>query len=154
MSYVEEVEDLNKKSVKARRAIEGGYEIVESPTPALLTVVEANDPRPANAKKIMQYKKAMTRTESLKFHADADYTDAEMLAEEEEVLKAKGLWIAELSAEDVKADVERIGLKGSPTKVKKIESVVLTGTDFKNIEPTENGINKLMHELIEDHTLG
>jgi electron transfer flavoprotein beta subunit len=154
VSYVEDVENLTKKSVRARRAIEGGYEIVESPTPAMLTVVQANDPRPANARKLMQYKKAMTRTELHKFHADADYTDAEMLAEEEEILKAKGLWIQELSAEDVKADSNRIGLKGSPTKVKKIQSVVLAGADFKNIEPTEVGINKLMHELIEDHTLG
>ena len=154
VSYVEDVEKLTKKLVRARRAIEGGYEIVESPTPAMLTVVDANNPRPAHAKKIMQYKKAMTRTELHKFHADADYTDAEMLMEEEEALKAKNLWIRELSAKDVKADVERIGLNGSPTKVKKIESVVLTGADFKNIEPTENGINKLIHELIEDHTLG
>lgn len=154
VSYVEEVEKLTKNSVKARRAIEGGFEIVESPTPVMLTVIEANEPRPAHAKRIMQFKKAMTRTELHKIHGDADYTDAEVLAEEEETLKKKGLWIEELSAEDVNADVERIGLKGSPTKVKKIESVVLTGSDFKNVEPTEAGINKLMHELIEDHTLG
>lgn len=154
ISYVEEVENLTGKSVRARRAIEGGYEIVESPLPAMLTVVEANEPRPANARRIMQYKKAMTRTELHTLHADADYTDAEMLAEEEEILKQKGLWIQELSAKDVNAEEERIGLKGSPTKVKKIESVVLTGADFKNIEPTEAEISKLMHELIEDHTLG
>lgn len=154
VSYVEDVQNLTKKFVRARRAIEGGYEIVESPTPALLTVVEANEPRPANAKRIMQYKKAMTRTELHKFHANADYTDAEMLAEEEEILKSKNLWIQEMNAKDVNADIERIGLNGSPTKVKKIESVVLTGTDFKNIEPTDSGINELIHELIEDHTLG
>ena len=154
VSYVEDVQNLTKKFVRARRVIEGGYEIVESPTPALLTVVEANEPRPANAKRIMQYKKAMTRTELHKFHANADYTDAEMLAEEEEILKSKNLWIQEMNAKDVNADIERIGLNGSPTKVKKIESVVLTGTDFKNIEPTDSGINELIHELIEDHTLG
>jgi electron transfer flavoprotein beta subunit len=140
VSYVEDVENLTGKKVRAKRAIEGGFEVVESPTPALLTVVEANEPRPANARKIMQYKKAMTRTELHKFHSDADYTDAEMLAEEE-ALKAKGLWIKELTASDVNADVERIGLKGSPTKVKKIESVVLKGNDYKNIEPTETGLS-------------
>jgi len=154
VSYVEDVENLTSSKVRARRAIEGGYEIVESPTPAMLTVVEANEPRPAHARKIMQYKKAMTRTELHKFHSDEEYTDAEMLAEEEEALKSKGLWIQELSAADVNANIERIGLKGSPTKVKKIESVVLQGSDFKNIEPTNDGINNLIHELIEDHTLG
>ena len=154
VSYVEDVENLTSSKVRARRAIEGGYEIVESPTPAMLTVVEANEPRPAHARKIMQYKKAMTRTELHKFHSDEEYTDAEMLAEEEEALKSKGLWIQELSAADVNANIERIGLKGSPTKVKKIESVVLQGSDFKNIEPTNDGVNNLIHELIEDHTLG
>jgi electron transfer flavoprotein beta subunit len=77
-----------------------------------------------------------------------------MLKEEEENLKRKGLWIEELSATDVGADIERIGLKGSPTKVKKIQSVVLTGADFKDVPPTDSGVNSLIHELIEDHTLG
>jgi electron transfer flavoprotein beta subunit len=154
IAYVEEVESLSKNKIKARRAIEGGYEVVEGPLPCLLTVVEANEPRPANAKRIMLYKKAKTRSELVKAHADANYTDAEMLAEEEEKLKAKGLWIEELSAADVGAEEDRIGLKGSPTKVKQIESVVLKGADFKKIEPTDDGINALIHELIEDHTLG
>jgi len=154
IAYVEEVEELSKKKIRARRAIEGGYEVVEGPTPCLLTVVEANEPRPANGKNIMLYKKAMTRSEMVKAHADANYTDAEMLAEEEEKLKSKGLWIEELSAADVGAAEDRIGLKGSPTKVKQIESVVLKGADFKEIEPTDAGVNALIHELIEDHTLG
>ncbi len=154
ISYVEEVEELTKKKVRAKRAIEGGYEIVDCPVPALMTVVAANVPRPANAKNIMKFKKAMTRSELHKAHSDADYTDAEALVVEEAALKEKGLWIQELTAEDVGADIERIGLKGSPTKVKKIQSVVLTGADFKNIDPTEVGVNSLIHELIEDHTLG
>ncbi len=154
IAYVEDVESLSKKKIRARRSIEGGYEVVEGPLPCLLTVVEANEPRPANAKNIMRRKKSMTRSELRKAHADANYTDAEMLVDEEEKLKAKGLWIEELSAADVGAEESRIGLKGSPTKVKQIESVVLRGADFKRIDPSEDGINALMHELIEDHTLG
>ncbi len=39
--------------------------------------------------------------------------------------------------------------------IKRIDVSAEVGhTDFKNIEPTETGVNKLMHELIEDHTLG
>lgn len=154
VSYVEEVEELTKKKVRARRSIEGGYEIVESPLPALMTVVEANEPRPANAKRIMQYKKAVTKTELVKQHSDAEYTDSAMLDAEEKALRKHNLWIQELSAADVNADTDRIGLAGSPTKVKGIQSVVLAGSDFENIEPTDAGINQLMHELIEDHTLG
>lgn len=154
ISYVEEVINLEKGKIKARRAIEGGYEILESPLPALLTVIDSNDPRPQAAKRIMKYKKSKTRSELIKAHGGENYTDAEALAEEEEAMKKKGLWISEWTAADAGADPQRIGLAGSPTKVKKIESVVLTANDFKKIEPTEQGINGLIHELILDHTLG
>ncbi len=154
ISYVEEVISLDKKKIKAKRAIEGGYEILESPLPCLLTVVDANAPRPSNAIRVMKYKKAKTRSELVAFHSGANYTDAEMLAVEEENLKTKNLWIHEWNNSDIKADPERIGLKGSPTKVKNIQSVILTGSGFKKVEPSEAGISALIHELIEDHTLG
>jgi electron transfer flavoprotein beta subunit len=152
--YIEEVIKLDKKKIVAKRAIEGGYEILESPLPALLTVIDSNVPRPQAARKIMKYKNARTRTELAKDHANANYTDAEQLAVEEEALKQKGLLIYEWSAEDVGADKGRTGLAGSPTKVKNIMSVVLTATDTKKIEPSEEGIKNLVHELIDDHTLG
>jgi len=152
--YIEEVIKLDKKKVVAKRAIEGGYEILESPLPALMTVIDSNVPRPQAARKIMKYKNARTRSELAKDHANANYTDAEQLAVEEDALKQKGLLIYEWSAEDVGADKGRTGLAGSPTKVKNIMSVVLTATDTKKIEPSEEGIKNLVHELIDDHTLG
>ena len=152
--YIEEVIKLDKKKIVAKRAIEGGYEILESPLPALLTVIDSNVPRPQAARKIMKYKNARTRSELAKDHANANYTDAEQLAVEEEALKQKGLLIYEWSADDVGADKSRTGLAGSPTKVKNIMSVVLTATDTKKIEPSEEGIKNLVHELIDDHTLG
>ncbi len=152
--YVEDVVSLTKSKIVARRAIEGGYEVLESPLPCLLSVVDANEPRPPNALRVMKYKKAKTRSELVAAHAGENYTDAEALAEEEEKLKEKGLWINEWGYADIGAETERIGLKGSPTKVKEIMSVVLTGSGFKKIEPTEAGIGGLIHELIEDHTLG
>ena len=69
-------------------------------------------------------------------------------------LEAKGLVIKEWSAADVNADVNRIGFAGSPTKVKQIMSVVLAAGDYKAVEATEAGVSNLVHELIEDHTLG
>ena len=154
ISYVEEVKELSKGKIVAKRAIEGGYEVLECPTPALLTVIDANEPRPKAVKRIMKYKKSMTRSELVKFHANANYTDAEALVEEEENLKKKNLLIYEWNATDAGADLERVGLKGSPTKVKKIENVVLTATETKAIPATEQGISDLVHELIVDHTLG
>jgi electron transfer flavoprotein beta subunit len=54
----------------------------------------------------------------------------------------------------IKADPAQCGLAGSPTKVKTINSVVLTGGEIKYVDPGEQGITGLIHELIADHTLG
>ncbi len=144
ISYVEEVLDLNEKTVKARRAIEGGYEILETPTPALFTVIDANEPRPKNATRIMKYKKAKSKLD----------LGAAATAEDIEKLAAKDLLILAWSAADVEAAPNRIGFAGSPTKVKQIQSVVLTAGDYKAVEATDTGVTNLIHELIEDHTLG
>lgn len=152
--YVEEVIEIEKKKIKARRSIEGGFEMLEAPLPVLLSVVDVNEPRPPAARKIMKFKKAKTRTELLSSHGNASYMDAGQLIEEENRLRKKNLWIHEWNAAKINADIERIGLKGSPTKVKKIENVVLTASDVVSVDPTDQGIGRLIHELIEDHTLG
>ncbi len=150
--YVEDVVKLTKGKIIAKRAIEGGYEVLEAPTPSLLTVIDSNVPRPQNAKRIMKYKKAKTKSELIK--ANSTYTDANERAMEESRLDGKSLLIYEWSAEDVGADRERVGFAGSPTKVKEIMNVVLTATDSKMVEATEQGISSLIQELINDHTLG
>lgn len=144
-SYVEEVISLEGKTIRAKRAIEGGYEILEAPMPVLLTVIDANEPRPQNAARIMKFKKARTLSEFKAAGAAEDLIDQS---------KKKGLLIQEWSAADVDADPKRCGKAGSPTNVKQIMSVVLTAGDFKKIEPTEAGVGDLVRELIEDHTLG
>ena len=144
-SYVEEVISLEGKTIRAKRAIEGGYEILEAPMPVLLTVIDANEPRPQNAARIMKYKKAKTPSE-FKAAGAADDVIGQSAK--------KGLVIQEWSAADVEADPKRCGKAGSPTNVKQIMSVVLTAGDFKKIEPTEAGVGDLVRELIEDHTLG
>ncbi len=152
--YVEEVLELTPEKVVARRAIEGGYEVLESPLPALMTVIEGNDPRPMAGHRIMKYKRAKTPSEVLKAQGDSNYVDSESAAPVIEDLRARGLLIEEWSAEYVGADRNRIGLAGSPTKVKNIMSVVLTASEAKAVEPTDAGITGLIHELISDHTLG
>ena len=153
LSYVEEVIALEGKNIRARRAIEGGYEILEAPMPVLLTVIDANEPRPQNAARIMKYKRARTLSEFKAEHSEA-YTAENAAAEFEEKFTGKGLVIHEWTAAGVGADLSRCGKAGSPTNVKQIMSVVLTAGDFKKIEPTEAGVSDLVRELIEDHTLG
>ena len=55
---------------------------------------------------------------------------------------------------EIDADLTWCGRSGSPTKVHRIQSVVLTGKGHKSVEPTEQGIAHMVSELIEDHTIG
>ena len=148
IAYTEEIISLGDGKVVARRAIEGGYEILESPLPAVMTVIDANIPRPMAAKRIMKYKRARIKSEIAKEFGD-DAVAAKMAE-----LQNKGLLIEEWTAADVDADLDRIGKAGSPTKVKAIASVVLTASESKQVEATEAGVTELIHELIADHTLG
>ncbi len=152
ITYVEKVLGLEAGRVRVRSQIDGGTEVAECPLPALFTVVgSANTPRPAGARRLMQYKKAVTRSEMLARHAGKTYEDSEAMAAEEERLRNRGLWIHEWSAADVGAEEGRVGGAGSPTKVKKIESVVLAAGEYQDIPPTDAGIHALMQELIADH---
>ena len=154
LCYVEEVRSLEGDKIVCRRAIEGGYEILESPLPVLLTVIDANDPRPANVKRIMKYKRARTPGEISAAHANANYTDSDVIDAEINSLRDAGLLIEEFNAAAINTDPARIGFTGSPTKVKQVMSVVLTAGEAKTVEPTADGIGELIHELITDHTLG
>ena len=51
-------------------------------------------------------------------------------------------------------ETERCGLHGSPTKVHKVESVVLGSSDHVQIEPTKEGLGELIGKLMEDHIFG
>ena len=58
-----------------------------------------------------------------------------------------------INADSIDADMDRLGLKGSPTKVKKIENVVLAHKESVVLEPTEAALNELSATLIKEHIL-
>ncbi|OQA00444.1 MAG: Acryloyl-CoA reductase electron transfer subunit gamma [Planctomycetes bacterium ADurb.Bin412] len=146
ITYVEELIALQGREVTVRRNIGAGWEKIQGRLPILLTVMEtANEPRPAGAKWLMKYKKAKSPAELRKAGAG----EAEVKA-----LQEKGLLIEEWNLDDVAADLQWCGRDGSPTKVHRIQSVVLTATEQKDIDPSEEGIRAMVHELIEDHTIG
>lgn len=59
VTYVKKVEDANEKYMRVERLMEEGYEIIETPLPALLTVVkEINEPRIPSLKGMMRAKSA------------------------------------------------------------------------------------------------
>jgi electron transfer flavoprotein beta subunit len=62
--------------------------------------------------------------------------------------------IKEWTVQDIEVEMNELGLTGSPTKVKKIENVVLQSKGAKVISSSDEDINQLMRELIESHTIG
>ena len=71
-----------------------------------------------------------------------------------EALKQNSLLIEQWDLEDCNADLSRCGVAGSPTKVHRVQSIVLTKEGFTDIPPTEDGVRGMIHELVEDRTLG
>jgi len=70
------------------------------------------------------------------------------------VMKHKRTNIPAWSVADVNAEVKQCGLSGSPTKVKKIESVIFQTKESKSLRPDDEAIDALMKELIINHTIG
>ncbi len=156
ITYVEELIELNGKSITARRNIGAGFQQVRTKLPALLTVTsDANEPRVAAAKKTMKYKNARTPIEVEQKvrdeNANADEADIKKLVKHKcGELEAKGLLIKQWDLDFLEADLNRCGRSGSPTKVHRIQSVVLAAKESKNVEPDDRGISDMVHELIKD----
>jgi electron transfer flavoprotein beta subunit len=84
-TYVRKIEEIREGYIRCQRMTDDGYEVVEMPLPAVITVVkEINEPRLPSLKGMMRAKKA-----------------------------AVTVW----TADDIGADKELCGLKGSPTQV-------------------------------------
>ena len=108
----------------------------------------------------MKYKRARSLGELTKAVTDemGEGADKAAIAAEAakraEALKARGLLLEEWTLDDVQADLAWCGMSGSPTKVHRIQSVVLTGGEYHEVEPTDEGCAALVAELIEEHTIG
>jgi electron transfer flavoprotein beta subunit len=152
VTYAEEVLEVKKDSVIIKRRIDGGNETLKSVMPVLITVIkEAAAPRPFKAKLAMAYKNAKSLLEIEKMTDSNPLLILDDLIEE---YKTQGLFIPTLTTDDLNVDVERCGISGSPTKVHKIESVVLAGGEHEKIEPDKEGLGYLVDKLMEDHIFG
>ena len=164
ITYLEELIGIDHGKITVRRNVGNGRETVACKLPALLTVMEtANVPRPPAARRMMKFKKARSKAEVEKLAAnllEGDYENytAELKATEVEKyckkLAEKGLLIEQWSLADIDADLAWCGRDGSPTKVHRIQSVVLTGGEYREHAPTDEGISELIAELIHEHTIG
>ena len=160
VTYVEEFLEATDSSLTMRRNLGDGYEIVKAPVPLLMTIIDtANSPRPPAARRMLKFKRARSKAELLKeateeYGKDATAKIDAHVKQRSQELSEKGLLIEQWGLDEIEADLAWCGRDGSPTKVHRIQSVVLTGTEHKRIEPTPQAIGELVHELIEDYTIG
>jgi electron transfer flavoprotein beta subunit len=166
ITYVEELIKLDGKTITAQRNIGNGWQQVKAGLPVLLTVIgAANEPRVAAARKMMKYKKALTpieverevrsqRTENRGQKAEGSEEEIRELVEKKcGELVEKNLLIKQWDLDFLEADLSWCGQSGSPTKVHRIQSVVLAAKESKSVEPNNKGISDMVHELIEDKTI-
>ena len=121
ITFIKKIEELNNDKIIAERAVEDGFEIIETKLPCVLTCIkELNEPRLPSLRGKM---------------------------------KAKKVEIPIWSAADINADIEKIGFKGSPTRVVKAfapsiekENIIL------NDEHQETNVDALI-KLIRDKKL-
>lgn len=152
VTYAEQIINIKKDKITIRRKIDGGFEILESKFPLLITVIkDAATPRPFKAKRAMAYKNAKTLSELEQMTEANSLLYIDTLLDE---YKVKKLYIPTFTMDDLQIEEERCGISGSPTKVHKIESVVLAGGEHEKIEPTKEGLNSLIDKLMTDHIFG
>ena len=144
ITYMEFIIDVTDKVAEFQRNIGNGWETVRVNLPCLVTVIEtANSPRPWAAKRMMRHK-----------HKRVPAETADVSPEQFDILNRQGKLLEQWDLEKVNADFDRCGLAGSPTKVFRIQSIVLKKEGFTNVEPTQDGVKQLIHELVVDRTLG
>jgi electron transfer flavoprotein beta subunit len=86
-----------------------------------------------------------------------DASDEERQAEVDKRMAAlaeAGYPVEQWDLDDIGADLGRCGLAGSPTKVFRVQAIVLTKEGYTEIPPTEDGVRKMIQELVVDRTLG
>jgi len=152
VTYAESVQSLQDDEIIVRRAFPLGVETVKCTLPCLLTVVgSANQPRPPSARRMLTYKLAATTLEYqllLKKWPEFETKEAldSYLAEREQRIP---VW----TVADIGADEDKLGLAGSPTKVLKVDSVVLETTESREVQATSEDISVLLQDLAQDYIL-
>jgi electron transfer flavoprotein beta subunit len=152
ITYAEAIEEMQDGQIVVRRALPLGTETVKCTLPCLLTVVgSANQPRPPSARRMIAYKLAATPLE----YGDLLKAWPEFKMEEalQQYLSERDLQIAVWSAADIGADEGRVGLSGSPTKVLKVDFVVLESAESKAFAADEVGVAALMQELVHEYVV-
>jgi electron transfer flavoprotein beta subunit len=153
ITYAQAITSLEGDEIVVERAFPLGREWVKCKLPCLLTVVgSANRPRPPSARKRIERKLAATPLEYRTMLARwPEFESEERL---DAFLAERNLKIPVWTADDLGADMDKLGLGGSPTQVYKVNFVVLETTETKEIPANQDGINALIQELVKEYIVG
>ncbi|MBI2967779.1 MAG: electron transfer flavoprotein subunit beta/FixA family protein [Bacteroidetes bacterium] len=145
ITYAEEILAIDKKTIRVKRRLERGIETVEGPLPILITVTgTAPRCRPRNSRQMMKFKHSKSASE--RSEKDEEYLNL--------INDRPYLNITEWNVNDIECDRSLLGLGGSPTKVKKVDSISFQTKETKTMNDKDEDINSLMKELIVNHTIG
>jgi electron transfer flavoprotein alpha/beta subunit len=139
------ITDGERNAVNGNAAlIDGGVETVEAPLPLVITVNGSAAPcRPCNVKLVMKYKYATCPMER---KGDEPWAN---LYEERPYLT-----LNQWSVADVDGDPAQCGLSGSPTKVKAVKNIVFQAKESKTLTSSDEDIDGLMKELLNESIIG
>ncbi len=138
VTYITDLEAITEDYLIVARDGELQTERIKTPYPVLLTITnEANTPRYPNCLNMLKY-----------FRADT----ASQLDESQLETARRNDWVIPVwKVGDLGLDLGRCGLKGSPTRVHKIESITLTGGDLEWYDSDPIAIKQLVRDLRKDY---
>jgi len=152
ITYAQQIQKIQKRNIVVKRKIDGGHEILESSLPVLITVIkDAAIPRPFKSKRVMAFKNAKSLME---LESMVEGNSLLYINDLKDEYISKSLFIETYTMDELNIDVARCGLHGSPTKVHKVESVILAGSEHEKVDATKDGMNLLVDKLMEDHIFG
>ena len=144
ITYVNSIDEVKDGLITVTRHIDGGVEKVQAPLPILLTVNgDAAPCRPQNAKLVMKYKRATAPMER-----------AEGMPYAEEYEKKPYLTVTQWTVADINGDYNQCGLAGSPTKVKAVQNIAFKAKESKTLAGSDEDINGLVQELLNEKIIG
>ncbi len=153
ITYADSIVSLEGDTVVAERAFPLGKEWVKCTLPCLLTVVStANRPRPASVRRRVECKLAATPMEVKSLLAK--WPEFETEEKLNAYLTEHNLKIEVWTADDLAAEMDRLGLAGSPTQVYKVNYVVLETQESKQVPASAEGIAALIQELVKEYIVG
>ena len=144
VTYAEEILKVENGKATIRRHIDGGVETVEAPLPVVITVNGSAAPcRPCNVKLVIKYKYATCPMER-----KGDEPWAKLYEER------PYLTLNQWSVADVDGDPAQCGLSGSPTKVKAVKNIVFQAKESKTLTGSDEDIDSLVKELLDESIIG